>query len=100
LQDEFNILIEERARLTETLRAAKALSGETQGFSDEAKIQAERLESIGLFEQVEEDDHMSDLRSATEESDTYCRSYSFCSISVKSQLSSRRTRTAAPSGIH
>jgi hypothetical protein len=50
LQDEFNILIEERARLTETLRAAKALSGETQGFSDEAKIQAERLESIGLFE--------------------------------------------------
>jgi hypothetical protein len=29
------------------------LSGETQGFSDEAKIQAERLESIGLFEQEE-----------------------------------------------
>jgi Protein of unknown function (DUF3732) len=53
LQDEFNVLTEERARLTEALRAARTLSGETQGFSDEAKIQAERLESIGLFEQEE-----------------------------------------------
>jgi hypothetical protein len=53
LQDEFNVLTEERARLTEALRAARTLSGETQGFYDEAKIQAERLESIGLFEQEE-----------------------------------------------
>jgi len=53
LQDEFSVLVEERARLTENLRAARTLAGETKGFSDEAKIQAERLESIGLFEQVE-----------------------------------------------
>jgi Protein of unknown function (DUF3732) len=57
LQDEFNVLIEEHGRLTEAIRAARTLSGETQGFSDEAKIQAERLESIGLFEQVEENRH-------------------------------------------
>ena len=38
LQDEFNVLTEERARLTEALRAARTLSGETQGFSDEAKL--------------------------------------------------------------
>lgn len=54
LQDEFNVLLEERTRLAETLRAAKAMSGDTKGFSDEATIQAERLESIGLFEDVAE----------------------------------------------
>ena len=52
LQDESNVLKEERRRLAEVVRAARALSGETQGFADEAKIQAERLESIGLFDDI------------------------------------------------
>jgi hypothetical protein len=49
LQDEFNVLKEQHAQLSETIRTARVVSGEAQGFVDEAKIQAERLESIGLF---------------------------------------------------
>jgi lipase chaperone LimK len=52
LQDETNVLKEERSRLAEAIRAARAMSGETQGFADEAKIQAERLECIGLFDDI------------------------------------------------
>jgi DNA repair exonuclease SbcCD ATPase subunit len=50
LQDEFNVLKEQHAQLSETIRTARVVSGEAQGFVDEAKIQAERLESIGLFD--------------------------------------------------
>ncbi len=50
LQDELNLLKEQRARLSETIRTARVVSGEAQGFVDEAKIQAERLESVGLFD--------------------------------------------------
>src|SRR5260221_5400079 len=32
------------------IRTARVVSGEAQGFVDEARIQAERLESIGLFD--------------------------------------------------
>ncbi|HEX4084852.1 MAG TPA: DUF3732 domain-containing protein [Chthoniobacteraceae bacterium] len=50
LQQEVDVLKEQRGKLAETIRAAKAMSGEAQGFVDEARIQAERLESIGLFD--------------------------------------------------
>jgi hypothetical protein len=50
LQQEVDVLRELRSKLNETIRAASVLSGEAQGFSDEARIQGERLESIGLFE--------------------------------------------------
>jgi DNA repair exonuclease SbcCD ATPase subunit len=49
LQDKFNVLKEQHAQLSETIRTARVVSGEAQGFVDGAKIQAERLESIGLF---------------------------------------------------
>ncbi len=52
LQDELRVANEERFRLTETLKAARTMSGETQGFTQEAQIQAERLESIGLFDDI------------------------------------------------
>ena len=50
LQQEVDVLRERRSKLNETIRAATVVSGEAQGFSDEARIQGERLESIGLFE--------------------------------------------------
>lgn len=50
LQEEVDVLRERRSKLAEVIRAAKAMSGEAQGFVDEARIQAERLESIGLFD--------------------------------------------------
>jgi hypothetical protein len=50
LQDELNVLKEQRAQLSEAIRTARVVSGEAQGFVDEARIQAERLESIGLFD--------------------------------------------------
>jgi hypothetical protein len=35
---------------SQTSTAVRVVSGEAQGFVDKAKIQAERLESIGLFD--------------------------------------------------
>ena len=52
LQDELAVATEERFRLTEVSKAARTMSGETQGFASEAHVQAERLESIGLFEEI------------------------------------------------
>lgn len=52
LQDEAAILKEDRTRLSEAVRAARAMSGETQGFADEVRIQGERLECIGLFDEI------------------------------------------------
>jgi len=51
LQQEVEVLQEQRRKVSDTIRAAKAMSGEAQGFVDEARIQAERLESIGLFDE-------------------------------------------------
>ncbi len=56
-QEEISILREQRSNLAENIRTAKAASGDAQGFVDEARIQAERLESIGLFDS--ENDHES-----------------------------------------
>jgi hypothetical protein len=50
LQEDVAVIKEQRAKLSDTIRAARTMSGEAQGFVDEARIQAERLESIGLFE--------------------------------------------------
>ncbi len=50
LQEDVAVIKEQRAKLADTIRAARTMSGEAQGFVDEARIQAERLESIGLFE--------------------------------------------------
>jgi hypothetical protein len=47
------ILKEKRGGLGEQIRAAQVLSGEAFGFATEARAQAERLESIGLFAEVE-----------------------------------------------
>ena len=51
LQQQVDVLREQRSKLAETIRAAQTVSGEAQGFSDEARIQGERLESIGLFQE-------------------------------------------------
>lgn len=50
LQDDVAIIKEQRAKLADIIHAARAMSGEAQGFTDEARVQAERLESIGLFD--------------------------------------------------
>jgi hypothetical protein len=50
LQQEVEVLQEQRRKLADVIRAARVMSGEAQGFVDEAHIQAERLESIGLFD--------------------------------------------------
>ena len=50
LQEEVSIIKETRAGLAEKIRTARAMSGEAQGFTTEARAQLERLESIGLFD--------------------------------------------------
>lgn len=51
LQQEVEVLQGRRRKICDTIRSARVMSGEAQGFVDEAKIQAERLESIGLFDE-------------------------------------------------
>jgi hypothetical protein len=50
LQEEVSVIKDTRAGLAEKIRTARAMSGEAQGFTTEARAQLERLESIGLFD--------------------------------------------------
>lgn len=50
LQEEISVIKDTRTGLAEKIRTARAMSGEAQGFTTEAHVQVERLESIGLFD--------------------------------------------------
>jgi hypothetical protein len=50
LQDEASVLEQQRQVKVDQIRTPKAFAQEAEGFSSEARIQAARLESIGLYD--------------------------------------------------